>query len=243
MKQLQLEDYIDQDLLDRFEFYNYNHALEIITQAFPDEWENIVTCLRKLDITTDDLRQAGGNETNIPKKFDDVLYPLDWREIRISGDLHIKFYPRQADQRGRFSSTPYKENTVKNYIDGHNIDFLKGRIAFDLEWNSKDQTFDRDLLAMRTYYDCDIISAGIIITRAEELNDVFKTVYAKDKNSGGWKPIISKYGASTTWIGKLLYRLDSRRNGGCPILAVGIKKNCISDWKEGYIDEHKPGDK
>ena len=243
MKRLRLEDYIDQDLLNKFEFYNYNHALEIITQAFPDEWANIVMCLWKLDITTDDLRQAGGNETNIPKKFDDVLYPLGWREIRISGDLHIKFYPRQADQRGRFSNTPYEEKTIENYIDGHNIDFLKGRIAFDLEWNSKDQTFDRDLLAMRTYYDCDIISAGIIITRAEELNDVFKTVYAKDKNFGVWKSIISKYGASTTWIGKLLYRLDSRRNGGCPILAVGIKKNCISDWKEGYIDEHKPGDK
>lgn len=41
----------------------------------------------------------------------------------------------------------------KTYIDGHNIDFIKGRVAFDLEWNSKDQTFDRDLLAMRTYYD------------------------------------------------------------------------------------------
>ncbi len=28
--------------------------------------------------------------------------------------------------------------------------------------------------------------------------------------------------------------------GGCPILAIGIKKACVSDWKEGYIDEHKP---
>lgn len=42
---------------------------------------------------------------------------------------------------------------ISDYIDADlldNIDFLKGRIAFDLEWNSKDQTFDRDLLAMRT---------------------------------------------------------------------------------------------
>ena len=167
-----------------------------------------------------------------------VLYPYGWREIRISGDLHIKFYPRQAEQRGRFSSVPFEERVTENYIDGHNIDFLKGRVAFDLEWNSKDQTFDRDLLAMRTYYDCDIISAGIIVTRSQELNDVFKTVFDFDKNSGTWKPIMRKYGASTTWMGKLLYRLESRRNGGCPILAVGIKKNCISDWEEGYIDEH-----
>lgn len=94
---------------------------------------------------------------------------------------------------------------------------------------------------MRTYYDCDIISVGIIVTRSQELNDVFKTVYDFDARKGEWKPIMRKYGASTTWMGKLLYRLDSRRNGGCPILAIGIKKPCIVDWKEGYQDEHHSG--
>ncbi len=238
---MDLREYIAPDLLEKFEFYSYNHALEIITQAFPAEWSEIVDCLRQLRITTDDLRESGGNETKIPKKFDDVLYPRGWREIRISGDLHIKFYPRQAEQRGRFSQEPFEEKVIPGYIDGHNIDFLKNRIAFDLEGNSKDQTFDRDLLAMRTYYDCDLVSAGIIITRSAELNDIFKTIYDYDGKTRQWKPILRKYGASTTWMGKLTYRLDSRRNGGCPILAVGIKKPCITDWEEGYIDEHNPG--
>ena len=238
---MDLREYIAPDLLEKFEFYSYNHALEIITQAFPAEWSEIVDCLRQLRITTDDLRESGGNETKIPKKFDDVLYPRGWREIRISGDLHIKFYPRQAEQRGRFSQEPFEEKVIPGYIDGHNIDFLKNRIAFDLEWNSKDQTFDRDLLAMRTYYDCDLVSAGIIITRSAELNDIFKTIYDYDGKTRQWKPILRKYGASTTWMGKLTYRLDSRRNGGCPILAVGIRKPCITYWEEGYIDEHNPG--
>mgnify|MGYP001205105378 FL=1 len=238
---MDLREYIAPDLLEKFEFYSYNHALEIITQAFPAEWSEIVDCLRQLRITTDDLRESGGNETKIPKKFDDVLYPRGWREIRISGDLHIKFYPRQAEQRGRFSQEPFEEKVIPGDIDGHNIDFLKNRIAFDLEWNSKDQTFDRDLLAMRTYYDCDLVSAGIIITRSAELNDIFKTNDDYDGKTRQWKPILRKYGASTTWMGKLTYRLDSRRNGGCPILAVGIRKPCITDWEEGYIDEHNPG--
>ena len=238
---MDLREYIAPDLLEKFEFYSYNHALEIITQAFPAEWSEIVDCLRQLRITTDDLRESGGNETKIPKKFDDVLYPRGWREIRISGDRHIKFYPRQAEQRGRFSQEPFEEKVIPGYIDGHNIDFLKNRIAFDLEWNSKDQTFDRDLLAMRTYYDCDLVSAGIIITRSAELNDIFKTIYDYDGKTRQWKPILRKYGASTTWMGKLTYRLDSRRNGGCPILTVGIRKPCITDWEEGYIDEHNPG--
>lgn len=37
---------------------------------------------------------------------------------------------------------------------------------------------------------------------------------------------------TTEWndlMGKLLYRLKARRNGGCPILAVGIKKPCIKE--------------
>lgn len=208
------------DLQERFEFQNYGHALEILTDAFPTEWNEIQDCLRKLRITVDDLKKAGGNESPIPKKFDDVLYPYGWREIRITGDLVVKMYPRQtAQRRGRFSNEPSDEKLITGYIDGHNIDFLKNQVAFDLEWNSKDQTFDRDLLAMRTYFDCGLIDVGVIVTRAEELNDIFSEI-----------GILAKYGASTTWMGKLEYRLKSRRNGGCPILAVGIKKACV----EGY---------
>ena len=28
----------------------------------------------------------------------------------------------------------------------------------------------------------------------------------------------------------ILYRLDSRRNGGCPILAIGIGKECVEEY-------------
>lgn len=223
---LQFEQYIDADLLSRFEFHNYGHALEILHDAFPKEWAELQDCLRRLKLSVADIRKAGGNESPIPKKFDDVLYPYGWREIRISGDLIVKKYPRQtAQRRGRFADEPYEVETIWGYIDGHNIDFLKNRVAFDLEWNSKDQTFDRDLLAMRTYFDCGLIDVGVIVTRSEELNDVFK---ALTDESG--KPLMKKYGASTTWIGKLTYRLDSRRGGGCPVLAVGIRKGCIQDY-------------
>ena len=215
--------YIALDLLERFEFHNYGHALEILHDAFSVEWEEIQNALRKLTLSVEDIRKAGGNESPIPKKFDDVLYPYGWREIRISGDLIVKKYPRQvAQRRGRFSDTPFEIEKIEGYIDGHNIDFLKNRVAVDLEWNSKDQTFDRDLLAMRTYFDCGLIDVGVIVTRSESLNEVFKQI--RDEQGG---LLIRKYGASTTWMGKLIYRLDSRRNGGCPILAVGIGKECI----------------
>lgn len=218
----QIPDYIQ----DKFEFHSYGHAWEILKEAFPEEWAELLYCFEKLQFTIDDIRRAGGNESPIPKKFDDILYPRGWREIRISGDLVVKKFPRKTIQRrGRFADEPFETDTISGYIDGHNIDFLKNRVAFDLEWNSKDQTFDRDLLAMRTYFDCGLIDVGVIVTRSEELNDIFRVVLDAQGAS-----LLRKYGASTTWMGKLLYRLESRRNGGCPVLAVGIKKGCIKGY-------------
>lgn len=45
---------------------------------------------------------------------------------------------------------------------------------------------------MRTYYECDIISIGIIITRSEKLNRVFREL-----------GVLTKYRASTTWLENL----------------------------------------
>lgn len=207
--------FIPHDIAKKYDFFNYNHAVEILANSFPAEWEELLAALRSLHITKEELIMAGGSESPIPPKLNAVLDPLGWKEIKITGDLLIKFYPRKG-LRGRFATEPFTEKRLKNYIDGHNIDFVKGRVALDMEWNSKDQTFDRDLFAMRTYHECDIISVGIIITRSQSLNSIFKEL-----------GISQKYGASTTWMGKLLPRLDSRRHGGCPILAVGITDACI----------------
>ena len=78
---------------------------------------------------------------------------------------------------------------------------------------------------MRTYFDCGLIDVGVIVTRAGELNEIFREI--RDDHG---QILMKKYGASTTWMGKLTYRLDSRRNGGCPILAVGIRKECVEDY-------------
>ena len=213
-----MADYVYPELLNKYEFRNYGHALEILREVFPKEWREIQDCLAKIVITEDDLLVAGGNESQIPKKFDDILYPYGWKEIRISGDLEVKLYQRLNKKSKSFDPTPFDSKMIKGYIDGHNIDFVKGKVAFDLEWNSKDQTFDRDLLAMRTYFECGIIDVGIIVTRSTELVDIFKKL-----------DINKKYGPSTTHMDKLIYRLDSRRNGGCPILAIGIRKAVVEE--------------
>lgn len=96
------------------------------------------------------MTRAGGNESPIPKRFSSILRPLGWEERQLNARLLVD------------------EEEVSH--DSHKVDYLKGRVAFDLEWNSKDQTFDRDLYAFRAFFDYGKISLGILATRSNELD-------------------------------------------------------------------------
>lgn len=209
---------IPASIVGKYEFYNFNSALEILTQSYPEEFQEIVRTLERFEIMLDDILEKGGNESNIPKKLSELLRPLDWKEIEISGDLVVRLL------EGKKRKEVYREFALKEFISGHKIDYVKGNVAIDMEWNSKDQTFDRDLYAFRTFYECGVITCGVIITRSETMNQIFSYL---------GNDIKRKYGASTTWMGKLLPRIHARRHGGCPLLVVGLTPDTVSDWKGG----------
>lgn len=207
-----LSDYLPTDFLHLYEVYSYRHAVEVLATSCPDEFAELIDALMRFRISTSDLLAGGGNESTIPKKVSALLRPKDWYETRIQGDLLVTVRTKMD------GTEQVDERRIANVIDGHKVDYVKNRVAFDLEWNSKDQTFDRDLYAFRAFHDADIISAAVLLTRSEELNPVFRQL-----------GIMQKYGASTTWMGKLTYRMKAGRNGGCPVLALGITPNVIED--------------
>ena len=88
-----------------------------------------------------------------------------------------------------------------------------------------------DVYALRAFHDCGLISAGVMVTRSASLNPVFEVVPQLNKaGEPVGKTVRAKYGASTTWMGKLLYRLNAGRHGGCPVLVFGITPKLITDW-------------
>jgi hypothetical protein len=197
----------------RYELYNFNHAAEILSQAYPSENAELMNALNRFSLSVSDIVAGGGSESAVPKAFSSEVHPLGWQEVKITGDLIVKLRRRGTPE--------ISEYRIDDYIAGHNIDYVKNKVAVDMEWNSKDQTFDRDLYAFRTFYECGIIACGVIITRSETLNEVFRSL-----------GVMKKYGASTTWMGKLLPRIRSGRHGGCPLLVVGITPKTIGDWGE-----------
>lgn len=243
-----VERYICAEVRERYDVYSYRHAAAILANSFPEELQEIEAALLGFSITTRDIGTPGGNESDIPKKYSRTLRPAGWVEARIQGDLLVRVqeYEEEFLANGKTRKSKRQEGEVreiKNFIDGHKIDYVKGRVALDLEWNSKDQTFDRDLYAMRAFHECGLISLGVMVTRSEKLNPVFHQVpqlnkagepelISNGKNAGQMKTVRAKYGASTTWMGKLLYRLNAGRHGGCPILVFGITPKLIEDWKQ-----------
>ena len=202
------EKYIPKELAELYEIHDYKHAAAIFAKEFPVEFNEIWASLLSFRFSKNDILIGGGNESKIPKIFSDILRPLGWKEKNLEAELNV------FEIKGKY----HKELKSSIHHGSHKVDYLKGRIAFDLEWNSKDQTFDRDLYAFRAFFEYDAISLGILVTRSNELDSLFKKL-----------GISHKYGASTTHMGKLLPRLIAGRNGGCPVIVFGITTKLLVD--------------
>ena len=104
----------------------------------------------------------------------------------------------------------------------HKVDCFKGRVALELEWNNKDPFFDRDLNNFRLLFDLRAIDVGVIITRATELQVIFKQL--GKGSSYGLRPPITK----SSWP-----RIEGGGGGGCPVLTFAITP-------ELYVDDGPP---
>lgn len=211
----------------KFEIFSYRNAAAILSQNFPEQFSQIVRALEAFEITTAMIRMPGGNKGPIAKYVDELFTAPSWQETRIAADLHVRLLPPKGDEALR-------EYIRAGYLDGHRIDFVNGKVAIDLEWNSKDQTYDRDLYAFSAFHAAGAIDVGVLLTRGNSLDTEFMRGLGKvltKAGSEGAEDVHKKFGASTTFMGKLLPRLDAGRNGGCPILALGITPECIVDYR------------
>jgi hypothetical protein len=202
------EKYIPEDISELYEVHDYKHAAAILANEFPDEFNEVCEVLRTFRFTKEDVIEEGGSESKIPKRFSEILRPLDWQELQLNAKIIL-------DDGRELNHTT------------HLVDYLKGRVAFDLEWNSKDQTYDRDLITFKAFFEYDTISLAILVTRSNELDDWFKSLGTFVDKDGKVKHVYKKFGASTTHMGKLLSRMEAGRNGGCPILIFGITPRLV----------------
>ncbi|MBN8221462.1 MAG: restriction endonuclease [Spirochaetes bacterium] len=187
-------DLIPRSLHEKYEIHEWKHACAILKNDFPIEWKDVLALLEGFVLRKSWLTEAGGRKSKVSEFIDSFLYERGW--------LEKEFYTAVKVDDNLYESPTHK------------IDCFKNNIGLEIEWNNKDPFFDRDLNNFRLLFDLRAISVGIIITRCDELQDIF------DEIGRG-----SSFGASTTHMSKLLPRIQGGGGGGCPILVFGIRKN------------------
>ncbi len=176
-----------------YEIHEWKHASAILETDYPNEWKDIIDVLSSFKLTRKNIIAPGGGKSDIAKKIDSGFSSRGWIEKGFDTKVVV-------DQQELNSPT-------------HKIDCYKNRVAVEIEWNNKDPFYDRDLNNFRLLFELRAISVGVIITRCDELQDIF------DELGKG-----ASYGASTTHMSKLLPRIEGGGGGGCPVLVFGITK-------------------
>ena len=187
------------DLLSNFihthyEVHEWKHSCAILKQDFPAEWNDICEALTEFRLRKSWITVGGGRKSKVSKSLDSALGQRGWVEKGFDTKVVV-------DQHSLDSPT-------------HKVDCFKNRVALEIEWNNKDPFFDRDLNNFRLLFDLRVVSVGVIITRCDDLQDIFD-----DLGRG------SSYGSSTTHMSKLLPKIQGGSGGGCPLLVFGIKKS------------------
>lgn len=190
------------DLQQMYRVKEWHNAAGVLSTACPAEWTEIIGVLRDFKLLRSQVQAAGKNKSPISKGLDSRFYALGWQEKKFETAITID---------GEIRESPT-----------HKVDCFKGRVALELEWNNKDPFFDRDLNNFRLLFDLGAIDVGVIVTRASELQAIFKSL-----GKG------SSYGNSTTHHEKLWPRLDGGSGGGCPVLTFAITPAI-------YVDDGPP---
>lgn len=221
------------DLIRRYEFRETRMAAKILAGTNPDEWSEVLDVLEEFTLSTNDLVNAGGNESSLASRLNGAFRDRGWREgrvdTRIALELALKPYAPAGETGMRVRTTG-----VAN--EGYLVDNVKGRVALDVEWNAKDGNLDRDIGAYRSLYDSGLIDGAIMITRT---HDDLRPLAQRLAVEAGFPLDEAKkrLGTTTTTnMTKLMPRMTRGDLGGCPFLAVAIS----ADTWEGRQAESPP---
>lgn len=186
-------DQVPEFLLENYEVREWRHAVAILSADFPHEWADIVAVLTNFRLYRSEIVKPGGRKSGVSTRIDEELMELGWTEQCFETKIVV-------------DNTTLESPT-------HKVDCFKNGVGLEIEWNNKDPFYDRDLNNFRLLFDLRTVHVGVIVTRADELQDIFDSLGRGDS-----------YGASTTHMSKLLPRLEGGSGGGCPILVLGITK-------------------
>ena len=99
----------------KFEIHSYRGAAAVLSLSFPEQFHQIVRALEGFEITSRMIRMPGGSKGLIAKYVDTLFPEPDWKETRITADLHVRLEAANGNDI-------LHEYVRTGYLDGHRID-------------------------------------------------------------------------------------------------------------------------
>ena len=198
---------VPDDLQRLYRVKEWRNAAGVLATACPAEWQDILEVLRNFTLLRSEVAVGGGNRSLISRRLDGAFYDRGWIEKGFD--------------------TSFVVDKVTFQSPTHAVDCFRGGVALEVEWNNKDPFFDRDLNNFRLLFDLRAIQVGVIITRATELQSIFKA-----EGKGGSF-------AATTHHEKLWTRLEGGGGGGCPVLTFAITPELYVDDGDAAVAKAK----
>lgn len=183
---------------------NINYGIELLSAAFPVHAASLIRALDAWKVSWREIEAGGGNKSAVSRNFDTAFEGEGWEETGL-----------ELETRLAGVTTIARTHKIDLFKAGPNGD-LPG-VGIELEWNNKDEFFDRDLINFEAIHRARGLAVGIIMTRGP-------TLQAELRARG-----LKKFGARSTHWEKLMPRLELGRGGATPIIALGLEAERIHD--------------
>lgn len=178
--------------------HEWRHASAVLRTDFRDQWDDIVEVLANFRLRKSHIAVGGRHKSQVSASIDGAFTARGWAERKFATQIRV-------DEHVFDSPT-------------HKVDCFKDGVGVEIEWNNKTEFYDRDLNNFRLLFELRAVNVGVIITRCDELQDIFDELGRGDS-----------YGRSTTILSKLLHKMEGGGGGGCPVLVFGITKRLYDE--------------
>lgn len=168
-------DLVPASVRKRFLFEERHHATSVLASDFPEEFNDLILCLKAFCLKKSAILTPGGGRSPIPIAIDGFLRGRKWAEKRFDIKITVDDKPIP--------------------IPTHKIDNFKNRVGIEVEWNNKTEFYDRDLNNFRLLWEMRVLSVGVIITRLSELQRLFDQLGKGDSYGNStthWDKLIPK---------------------------------------------------
>lgn len=228
-----------------FEIYFTRFSDSIINDHFTDAKSELEKILAEFEIKEDQIIESGGGLSTIVQDLGGRLNEIGWIKEKIQSEHHVrgKVLVSESHEVDHYKSfeqgnigleiewnnkDPFFDRDLENFRKLHQLGELTLGIIITRGSTLQEEllnVFHRFLVSIYPF-NIDKLVEYISLSRKDQV--IIKKLLEKPKeealNKIAMKIYSSKYGSTTTHIGKLLLRIDRGVGNPCPLILIGIGK-------------------